>query len=99
MGVGTMDTSDEEDDKEVQQKKSEQDQTLSSGKVELKQTNVEQESKPTISDDWMIDDVGTIESTDDESEMPSKPLSIKQPSYSDIASKEPVIDIKEERRK
>merc|ERR1711973_365281 len=68
----------------------------------VEEERVSKKEDVTISDDWMIEDVGTIESTDDESkndDAQNKPLSLAQPLYSDIASKEAVSIIENEKQK
>merc|ERR1711962_849968 len=53
-------------------------------------------TKPTISDDWMIDDVGAIESSDDEECIKKKEtpmLALPKPEYSSIAAKLPELEV------
>merc|ERR1712042_389352 len=58
-------------------------------------------TKPTISDDWMIDDVGAIESSDDEESIKKKEipiLALPKPEYSSIAAKLPEPEVSMEQQ-
>merc|ERR1711962_160533 len=58
-------------------------------------------TKPTISDDWMIDDVGAIESSDDEECIKKKEtpmLALPKPEYSSIAAKLPEPEVSMEQQ-
>merc|ERR1719239_338789 len=85
--VGTIESSDEEDTAETSKTNASEGTTEH---IPFKKEKIDTSIKPVIGEEWMIDDVGTMDSSDDdlEEEKLHRPLALPMPSYSDIASKE-----------